>query len=61
VPIRNRVCSDASWLGVTLDTAANARNGPRISRPDSRIAAWVIATDEERMIARHTRDMLQNA
>jgi acetate kinase len=60
-PIRDRVCGDASWLGLTLDTAANARNGPRISSPDSRIAAWVIATDEERMIARHTRDLLQSA
>jgi acetate kinase len=60
-PIRDRVCRDASWLGVTLDAAANGRNGPRISSPDSRIAAWVIATDEERMIARHTRDMLQSA
>jgi acetate kinase len=60
-PIRDRVCSDASWLGLTLDTAANARNGPRISSLDSRIAVWVIATDEERMIARHTRDLLQSA
>ncbi|MDQ2963081.1 MAG: acetate kinase, partial [Pseudomonadota bacterium] len=61
VPIRDRVCRDASWLGLTLDTAANARNGPRISSPDSRMAAWVIGTDEERMIATHTRDMLRSA
>jgi acetate kinase len=60
-PIRDRVCRDASWLGLALDTAANARDGPRISGPDSRIAAWVIATAEEHMIARHTRDLLQNA
>ena len=60
-PIRERVCRDASWLGLALDTIANARNGPRISGADSRIAAWVIATDEEHMIARHTRDLLQSA
>ena len=59
-PIRDRVCRDASWLGLALDTAANARHGPRISGPDSRIAAWVIATDEEHMIALHTRDLLQS-
>jgi acetate kinase len=60
-PIRERVCRGASWLGLTLDPLANARNGPRISGADSRLGAWVIATDEERMIARHTRDLLQSA
>jgi acetate kinase len=60
VPIRDRVCRDASWLGLALDPVANARNGPRISRHDSQVAAWVIATDEEHMIARHTRAMLQS-
>lgn len=56
--IRDRVCRDAEWLGVTLDPAANLRHGPRISATDSHVAAWVIATDEERMIAQHTRDLL---
>ena len=60
-PIRDRVCRDASWLGLALDAAANARNGPRISIPDSHVAAWVIATDEEHMIARHTRELLQSS
>jgi acetate kinase len=57
-PIRERVCRDALWFGLTLDSAANARHGPRISGPDSGVAAWVIATDEEQMIARHTHAML---
>src|SRR5437667_12513545 len=57
-PIRERVCRDALWFGLTLDAAANARHGPRISGPDSAVAAWVIATDEEQMIARHTHAML---
>lgn len=53
-PIRARVCRDAEWLGVRLDAAANARGGPRISPDGSRTSAWVIPTNEELMIARHT-------
>ena len=56
--IRERVCRDAAWLGVELDRQANAAGGPRISGPGSRAAAWVIPTDEELMIARHTRSVL---
>ena len=40
---------------------ANAAGGPRISTPRSRVAAWVIPTNEELMIARHTRDLLAGA
>jgi acetate kinase len=57
-PIRERVCRQAAWLGVELDPLANARHGPRISTAASRTAAWVIPTNEELMIARHTRDLL---
>ena len=53
-PIRERVCRGAGWLGVELDPGANAANGPRISTAASRVLAWVIATNEELMIARHT-------
>ena len=58
VSIRERVCRDAAWLGVELDAAANAKGGPRISTARSRIAAWVIPTNEELMIARHTMRVL---
>ncbi len=54
VLVRARVARGAEWLGVRLDEAANARHGPRISADDSRVSAWVIPTDEELMIARHT-------
>jgi acetate kinase len=54
VAVREAVCRLAAWLGVELDAAANARHGPRISTPSSRVAAWVIPTNEELMIARHT-------
>src|SRR5262249_4840051 len=53
-PIRSRVCQQLAWLGLEFDDAANMRHGPRISRTESRVSAWVIPTDEERMIARHT-------
>ena len=56
--IRARVCRDAAWLGVQLDEMANARGGPRISRMSSRTPAWVIPTNEEAMIARHTRRVI---
>jgi acetate kinase len=52
--IRARVCRDAAWLGVDLDAAANETGGPRISTASSRTAAWVMPTNEELMIARHT-------
>jgi acetate kinase len=57
-PIRARVCQDAAWLGVQLDAAANAKGGARISAPGSRISAWVVPTNEELMIARHTQRVL---
>ena len=56
--IRERVCRQAAWLGVELDPQANAQRGPRISTAASRTSAWVIPTNEELMIARHTRDLL---
>jgi acetate kinase len=56
--IRERVCRQAAWLGVELDPQANAQRGPRISAAASRTSAWVIPTNEELMIARHTRDLL---
>jgi acetate kinase len=56
--IRGRVCRDAGWMGVDLDEVANSKHGPRISTPDSRVAAWVIPTNEELMIARHTQGVL---
>jgi acetate kinase len=52
--IRRRVSDASAWLGIELDQEANARKGPRISRPGSKVSAWVIPTNEELMIARHT-------
>jgi acetate kinase len=60
-PIRERVCVDAKWLGVVLDAEANKQDGARISTADSHVSAWVIPTNEELMIARHTRDLITAA
>lgn len=56
--IRERVCRGAAWLGVELDESANRAGGPCISSPDSRVSVWVIPTNEELMIARHTLGVL---
>jgi acetate kinase len=59
--IRARICRDARWLGLEFDEEANALGGPRLTRADSRVSAWVIATNEELMIALHTRRVLASS
>jgi len=58
--IRSRVCKQAAWLGVDLDKAANAAGGPRITIAGSSTSAWVIPTDEDLMIARHTWRLIKD-
>lgn len=61
-PVRAAICHGLGWLGLEIDDDANARNGPSISRRGSRVRAWVIPTDEESVIVRHTiRLALPNA
>ncbi len=59
--IRERICREASWLGVELDPVANEDGGPCISTPASKVSAWVIPTNEELMIARHTHAVISAA
>jgi len=56
--IRERICAASAWLGIELDPKANASRGPRISSVRSRVSAWVVRTNEELMIARHTASLL---
>jgi acetate kinase len=56
--VRAAVCEACAWLGVELDPVANASHGPRISRQGARTAAYVIPTDENLMIVRHTRAVI---
>lgn len=60
VPIRARIADQLRWLGVTLDPTENSRHARLISGSDSRIPVYVIPTDEELMIARHTLSLLLN-
>lgn len=60
VPVRTAVCRDAEWLGVKCDPTANAAGGPRISTEASRVPVFVIPTDEDLMIARHSLSVLQS-
>ena len=55
---RAEVACGCAWLGLTLDEGRNEQAAGRISAAESRIAVWVVPTDEERMIARHTADLL---
>jgi acetate kinase len=56
--MRRRICEASAWLGIELDREANLRKGPRISAAGSRVSAWVIPTNEELIIARHTASLL---
>jgi acetate kinase len=58
-PVRAALCERLTWLGVRLDPAANAAGAGLISTADSPVEIRVIPTDEEAMIARHTRAVLQ--
>ena len=57
--IRDRICKASAWLGIELDDAANAAGKTCISTAPSRVSAWVIPTNEELMIARHTLAALE--
>jgi acetate kinase len=56
--IRKRICEASAWLGIELDADANAKRASRISTSASRVSAWMIPTNEELMIARHTGRLL---
>jgi acetate kinase len=56
--IRRRVCEACAWLGIDLDREANTANASRLSRPRSALSVWMIPTNEELMIARHTGRLL---
>jgi acetate kinase len=58
--IRSRVTAKLTWLGAQIDHEANARNATLISAPQSRFSVYVLPTDEELMIARHTMSVLRS-
>jgi acetate kinase len=58
-PVRAAICRACAWLGLELDEMANREHRLRISTAKSRVAAYVIGTDENLMIARHARATLE--
>jgi acetate kinase len=59
-PVRSGICRACAWMGLELDEAANREHKLRISTPDSPVAAYVIKTDENLMIARHARALVES-
>jgi acetate kinase len=59
-PVRSGICRACAWMGLELDEAANREHKPRISAPDSPVAAYVIKTDENLMIAHHARALVES-
>ncbi|HEY3768486.1 MAG TPA: acetate/propionate family kinase [Candidatus Angelobacter sp.] len=57
-PVRAEICEGLEYMGIRLDSSANGRNAEIISANASRCAVWVVKTDEDLMIARHTRQTL---
>lgn len=60
--IRQRISLQAAWLGVEIDFIENQQQNNKfcISKIDSAVSAWVVQTDENLMIARHTLKLLTN-
>lgn len=58
--IRQAVCREFAWLGLTLDEASNAKHQPIISSPQSQIEVRVIPTNEEKVIAKHSYEIYRS-
>ncbi|MFP3711603.1 acetate kinase, partial [Paraburkholderia sp. SIMBA_009] len=59
--VRELICARAAWLGIAVDASANAAGRAVISTDASRVTVRVMPTDENLMIARHTRRVLDGA
>ena len=60
-PVRWEACAGLEHLGIKIDRARNARHDPVVSAPGSSCTVRVVRTDEDLMIARHTRALLGRA
>jgi acetate kinase len=58
ISIRSRIAKRLAWLGAELDSGANENQSTLISRSESQITLYVVPTDEELMIARHTLSVI---
>jgi acetate kinase len=57
-PVRARICELSGWFGIAIDPNANERGRTVLHRDDGRVRVLVVPTHEERMIARHVRQVL---
>ena len=57
---RSEVVAGCGWLGATIDEEANENHEERIEGISSRLLIWVLPTDEERVIARHTAALVEH-
>jgi acetate kinase len=60
VKTRQEVIAGCEWLGADIDQDANDRGSERIDSSASKLPIWVLPTDEERIIARHTAALLDS-
>ena len=59
--VRARVCEQLAWLGVDFDAAANKAGSSVLASPESRVRVWVVPTNEELVITRHTVQLVQGS
>ncbi len=57
-PVRAGICEGLEFLGVAIDPARNEAHADRIGSASGRVDVRVIATTEDRVIARHTRRLI---
>lgn len=57
--LRGRILEDCEWLGVNVDAAAKDGAAALLTTAESPVSAWVLRTDEEAVIARHTARVLR--
>lgn len=62
INIRKRICEHLEWMGVNINLEANNSRGEdkEISTPDSKIKVWIVPTNEELVIARDTKQIVEN-
>jgi len=58
-PVRERICEGLGFLGIRLDPARNAVHAPVISCEDAAVTVRIVPTDEDLMVARHTRRLIE--
>ena len=58
-PVRERVCESLEFLGIRLDPDRNAAHAPVISSDAAAVTVRVLPTDEDLMVARHTRRLIE--